>query len=54
MKELTISGSRLSGICKLDSGQKPAGMTGFWSFARASDKLQKHLEVLCHENEIFF
>jgi hypothetical protein len=33
-------GSRFSGIYKLDSGQKPAGMTGFWSFARASIKSQ--------------
>jgi len=28
--------SRFTGIYKLDSGQKTAGMTDFWTFARAS------------------
>jgi len=36
MPEGFYPASRFSGIYKLDSGQKPAGMTDFWTFARGS------------------
>jgi len=41
MPEGFYPASRFAGIYKLDSGQKPAGMTDFWTFARASRKSQK-------------
>ena len=34
--ECFYRGSSFSGIYKLDSGRKPAGMTEFWTFARGS------------------
>jgi len=41
MPEVFYPASRFSGIYKLDSGQKPAGMTDFWTFARASKNKKK-------------
>jgi len=39
MPEGFYPASRFSGIYKLDSGQKPAGMTDFWTFAKGSDEM---------------